>query len=77
MAVIVLMSPRAFGAFRLVPVLLLPWLVPMSNRPDMGMAKVVVLDVGQGLSVLVRTHSHSFLYDTGHSVSLVFPWQSV
>ncbi len=34
-------------------------------RPAAGEAWVTVLDVGQGLAVLVRTREHSLLYDTG------------
>ncbi|MBO3277123.1 DNA internalization-related competence protein ComEC/Rec2 [Pseudomonas schmalbachii] len=43
----------------------LPALWPHSLAPDYGQAEVRVLDVGQGLSVLVRTHGHAWLYDAG------------
>jgi competence protein ComEC len=33
--------------------------------PSMGEAWITTFDVGQGLAVLVRTHSRSLLYDTG------------
>ena len=33
------------------------------------MARLVIFDVGQGLSVLVRTHRHALLYDTGPDFS--------
>jgi competence protein ComEC len=33
--------------------------------PPAGAFRVVVLDVGQGLAVLVQTHAHALLYDTG------------
>lgn len=51
---------RAFGL-----VLLAPLLFPPVKLPPEGQADVWVLDVGQGLSVLVRTHDHALLYDAG------------
>lgn len=51
---------RLPGALLLLP-LLLP---PASEVPD-GLAEVRVLDVGQGLAVLVRTRSRVLLYDAG------------
>lgn len=40
-------------------------LLPPQPRPPAGQAWVTVLDVGQGLSVLVQTSKHDLLYDTG------------
>lgn len=51
---------RALGLF-----LLLPLLFPASRAPPSGGIQLTVLDVGQGLSVFVRTRSHALLYDTG------------
>lgn len=68
LAVFLLLSPRAIGLYRMTPILLLPWLQPERRMPETGLAKVAVLDVGQGLSVLVQTHSHTLLYDTGDAV---------
>ncbi|PWU28999.1 DNA internalization-related competence protein ComEC/Rec2 [Pseudomonas sp. RW407] len=45
--------------------LLLPMFWPHSSAPAHGYAEVRVLDVGQGLSVLVRTRNHAWLYDAG------------
>ena len=51
---------RAFGVFWTLPMaLLLPPAVPA------GGARIVVLDVGQGLAVLVATAHHALVYDTG------------
>lgn len=44
---------------------LLPMLLITADRPVSGNMKVTVLDVGQGLSVVVQTASHTFLYDAG------------
>ncbi|AMO57033.1 DNA internalization-related competence protein ComEC/Rec2 [Endozoicomonas montiporae] len=68
LAVFILLAPAALGIVRLVPVLLLPWLLPKQKTPTPGLAEVSVLDVGQGVSVFVRTHSHSLLYDTGDAI---------
>ncbi|HSH29425.1 MAG TPA: DNA internalization-related competence protein ComEC/Rec2 [Thiohalobacter sp.] len=45
--------------------LLLPLLLYPTPRPPVGTAWVEVLDVGQGLAVVVRTRSHTLVYDTG------------
>lgn len=64
-----LLLPKGFplrwlGGVALLPVFLL---LPPVLRP--GEMQVSVLDVGQGLSVLVRTAGHSLLYDTGPKFS--------
>jgi len=48
---------------------LLPMLFIAPPRPAMGGMKVAVLDVGQGLSVVVQTTSHTLLYDAGRKFS--------
>lgn len=48
--------------------LLAPLLFPPVGKPAPGQADVWVFDVGQGLSVLVRTHDHAMLYDAGPRV---------
>lgn len=63
--VIWLLLPRGFPARWLGLCLLLPALVWPPERPEKGEAWVDVLDVGQGMAVLVRTAEHSLLYDTG------------
>ena len=45
--------------------LLAPLLFAPDTRPAEGRADVWVFDVGQGLSVLVRTRDHALLYDAG------------
>lgn len=46
-------------------VLLTTALLPSSPRPAEGDAQVSVLDVGQGLSVVIYTANHTMIYDTG------------
>lgn len=60
-----LLLPRGFPARWLGLCLLLPALFLPAPRPAAGEAWVDVLDVGQGLAVLVRTANRSLLYDTG------------
>jgi competence protein ComEC len=47
--------------------LCLPALVWSPTRPAAGEFSLAVLDVGQGLAVVVVTHSHVMVYDTGAS----------
>lgn len=58
-------SVRALGLPLLVPALL--W---QSPRPPTGEFELLAADIGQGNAVLVRTASHSLLYDTGPRYSL-------
>ncbi|MES2408579.1 MAG: DNA internalization-related competence protein ComEC/Rec2 [Pseudomonadota bacterium] len=60
-----LLLPRGFPARWLGAVLILPALLTPSPRPAPGALWVSVLDVGQGLAVLVRTAHHAVLFDTG------------
>lgn len=48
---------------------LLPMLIVQADRPIVGDMKVTVLDVGQGLSVVVQTAKHTLLYDAGAKYS--------
>ncbi len=64
-----LLLPRGFPARWLGLVLLLPLFLIPPLRPAPGEAKVVVLDVGQGLAAHVQTASHDLLFDTGPAFS--------
>ncbi len=64
-----LLLPRGMPARWVGGILLLPLVLVPPPRPAAGEAEVVVLDVGQGLAVHVRTASHDLLYDTGPSYS--------
>ena len=80
--VVWLLLPRGFPARWLGICLLLPALWPVVERPSEGEAWVDVLDVGQGLAVVVRTANHVLLYDTGPMYSaeadagqrIIVPW---
>ncbi|WP_426287755.1 DNA internalization-related competence protein ComEC/Rec2 [Luteibacter sp. E-22] len=51
---------RSYGAL-----LFLPLALPPRDLPTQGAFRAWVLDVGQGLAVLVRTRSHTLVYDAG------------
>ncbi len=60
-----LLLPRATPAKGLALLLLLPLLWPDRHSPATGEVEIDVIDVGQGLSVLVQTEHHALLFDTG------------
>jgi len=63
-----LLLPRAVPGKALAALLWLPLLWPDLQRPGKGEVELVVIDVGQGLAVLVLTRSHALLYDAGPAV---------
>jgi competence protein ComEC len=64
-----LLLPRGFPQRWLGLVLLLPlFFVQMPKIAD-GAMQVAVLDVGQGLSVVIKTANHTFLFDAGPKFS--------
>jgi len=60
-----LLAPRGVPARVLGVLLLLPLCWPPALLPAPGAFRATVVDVGQGLSVLVRTRTHALLFDTG------------
>ena len=60
-----LLLPRGVPGKALALLLFLPLAWPRSPALREGAAEVVLIDVGQGLSVLVRTRDHALLYDAG------------
>jgi competence protein ComEC len=60
-----LFMPRGVPLRWLGALLFLPLLYPARKLPDEGAFQVSVLDVGQGLSVLLRTQHHVLVYDAG------------
>jgi len=61
------MPARWLGIIWILPMFLLP-----RQGPEAGQLSVTLLDVGQGLAVLVRTQNHVLLYDAGPSYSANF-----
>lgn len=60
-----LLAPRGWPARGLGVVFLLPMFLVLPERPAKGELWMTLLDVGQGLSVVLRTHNHVLVYDTG------------
>jgi competence protein ComEC len=65
LGVLWLLAPRGVPGRSLGLIWLAPLFVIVPVLPAMGAFRITVLDVGQGLAVLVQTHTHSLLYDTG------------
>jgi len=63
--VALLVAPRGVPGRVLGGIALLPLFVVQPTPPDPGTFRMTVLDVGQGLAVVVQTHDHALLYDTG------------
>lgn len=62
---VMLLLPRGWPGRWLGLILLLPLALPSRELAAPGIARLAVLDVGQGLAVVVRTASHALVYDTG------------
>jgi competence protein ComEC len=60
-----LLLPRGVPGKPLAFLLLLPLLWPRLDLPARGEVDIALVDVGQGLSVLVLTENHVLLYDAG------------
>ncbi len=60
-----LLLPRGVPGKPLASLLLLPLLLPSRAAPPDAAFDVTVIDVGQGLAVLVQTRQHALLYDAG------------
>jgi competence protein ComEC len=65
MGAVLLLLPAGVPLRSLGGLLLLALFYTPLQRPVLGQAEVWVLDVGQGLAVLLRTHGHTLLYDAG------------
>jgi competence protein ComEC len=65
LAIFWMLLPSGFPLRWLGAIGLLPLFVVVPQTPQHGAMEVTVLDVGQGLAVVVRTASHSLLYDAG------------
>ena len=64
-AALIALLPLRSSRLLLVPVLLYTLVLPRSRPPALGDYRVEVLDVGQGLSVIVATATHVMVFDAG------------
>ncbi len=65
LAALLVLLPRALPGKWFAAILLVPLFAPPLQKIADGDCVVTVIDVGQGLSVLVETSQHRLLYDTG------------
>jgi competence protein ComEC len=69
---LLLLLPRILKTRILALLCIMPLLFPFHTLPEKGEAEVTVLDVGQGLAVVVQTAQHSMVYDAGPRFSQYF-----
>ncbi|MBK5940000.1 DNA internalization-related competence protein ComEC/Rec2 [Halochromatium roseum] len=62
---LLLLAPRGLPGRWLGALLLLPLWLLRPPTPVPGSLEVTLLDVGQGLAAVMRTHRHTLVYDTG------------
>ena len=67
--VLLLLAPRGMPARWLSLIMFLPLVFTSANKPKAGSFNMTLLDVGQGLSVVVQTENHWLVYDTGAKFS--------
>jgi len=60
-----LLAPRGLPGRRVGALCLVPLLFTPAPRPEWGGVWMDVLDVGQGLAVVLRTQHHNLIYDSG------------
>lgn len=65
LGVLWLLLPRGFPARWLGMIFMLPMFLILPEAPPPGALRMVIFDVGQGLSVAAETRRHALLYDTG------------
>lgn len=64
-AILLLLAPKGFPSRFLAIFLILPLLFYTQKKPNFGDVDFTLLDVGQGLSSVVRTRDHTLVFDTG------------
>ncbi len=67
-----LLMPGGWKGRWLGALLLLPAFLTEGEKIPEGQLQMTVLDVGQGLSVILRTRNHTLIYDTGDKYSEQF-----
>jgi competence protein ComEC len=67
LGLLLLLAPKGVPLKYLGVFFILPLFFHLTKRPRNGEFEFVMLDVGQGLSCVVITHTHVLVYDTGPS----------
>lgn len=68
-AILLLLAPKGIPGRWLGVILLFPLIFSEPEKPGPGTFQLTLLDVGQGLSAVVRTANHVLVYDTGAKFS--------
>lgn len=63
--IVLFIGPRGIPMRSMGLVFCLPLFFPILHRPDKGDIWLSLLDVGQGLAIVVQTQNHTLVYDTG------------
>ncbi|MDD5276544.1 MAG: DNA internalization-related competence protein ComEC/Rec2 [Methylovulum sp.] len=66
---LLLLAPKGLPGQWLGLVMLMPIIFTRPNNPEPGNFILTLLDVGQGLAVVVQTSQHTLVYDTGAKFS--------
>lgn len=69
---LLLLAPAGVPGRWIGLILLMPLMVVAPVRPPPGEAWLTLLDIGQGLSAVIRTADHSLVFDTGPAFSESF-----
>lgn len=72
LGILLLLAPRGIPGRLLGIILLLPVFLVKSDKPKLDEIYFTLLDVGQGLEVVVETAKHSLVFDTGARFSEKF-----
>ena len=64
-----ILAPKGFPARWLGGLMMLPMFLNSPEPPKAGSLRLIIFDVGQGLSVAAQTQHHTLLYDTGPDFS--------
>lgn len=64
--VVLILAPKGLPGRWLGGVMLLPIILNTADKPNVGDFEAVLLDVGQGLSTVVRTNNHTLVFDAGN-----------
>jgi len=72
LGIVLLLSPKGWPAKYMGFFLLVPLVWPNTPVPENNEAEITLLDVGQGLAVVVQTQKHALVFDTGPKFSARF-----
>ena len=67
--IILILAPKGFPLRWMGFIWLLPLIFNTPKTPDKGYFSLIMLDVGQGLSIVVQTHHHTMVFDSGAAFS--------